>query len=58
MEKYKKVKGEADANLHEALPYLVKSLELNPNDEIVKGALKEAYANLKMNDELKKLMDK
>ncbi len=57
-EKYEKVKGEADANLHEALPYLEKSLVLNPNDEIVIGALKEAYANLKMNDKLKELMNK
>lgn len=57
-EKYEKLKGEADRNLQEALPYLEKSLALNPNDEIVIGALKEAYANLKMNDKLKELMDK
>lgn len=56
--KYEKIKGEADANLQEALPYLEKSLELNPDDNIVIGALKEAYANLKMNDKLKELMDK
>ena len=57
-EKYEKLKAQADADLHLALPYLEKSLELNPDDEVVLGALKEAYANLKMNDELKKLMDK
>lgn len=56
--KYEKIKGEADANLQLALPYLERSLELNPNDEIIIGALKEAYANLKMNDKLKELMDK
>lgn len=57
-EKYEKLKGEADADLYLALPYLEKALELQPNDEIVLGALKEAYANLKMNDKLKALMDK
>ena len=57
-EKYNKLKAEADANLHEALPYLEKSMELNPDDEIVLGALKETYSNLKMKDELKELMDK
>lgn len=56
--KYQKQKGEADADLHLALPYLEKSLELNPGDKIIIAALKEAYANLKMNDELKELMDK
>ncbi len=58
MEKYKKLKGLADADLHLALPYLEKSIELNPNDKIVISALKEAYANLKMNDKLKELMNK
>jgi len=57
-EKYEMLKGQADADLHLALPYLEKSLELNPDDNIVLGALKEAYANLKMNDKLKELMDK
>ena len=57
-EKYEKLKAQADADLHLALPYLERSIELNPDDEIVISALKEAYANLKMNDELKKLMDK
>lgn len=56
-EKYAKIKGEADADLHLALPYLEKSHEMNPDDEIVTGALKEAYANLKMNDKLQELMD-
>ncbi|MBC8321900.1 MAG: tetratricopeptide repeat protein [Bacteroidetes bacterium] len=58
MEKYNKLKGEADAYLYLALPYLEKSLELNPDDKVVIGALKEAYANLKMNDKLKELMNK
>lgn len=56
--KYEKIKGEADANLQEALPFLQKSHEIDPNDEVIIGALKEAYANLKMNDKLKELMDK
>jgi len=56
-EKYEKLKGEADADLHLALPYLEKSHELSPDDAIVTGALKEAYANLKMNDKLKELID-
>jgi len=56
--KYQKLKGEADADLHLALPYLEKSLELNPGDKVIIAALKEAYANLKMNDKLKELMDK
>ncbi len=55
-EKYEKLKGQADADLYLALPYLEKSHELSPDDAIVIGALKEAYANLKMNDELKELM--
>ena len=57
-EKYEKLKGEADADLYLALPYLEKSHELNPDDTIVIGALKEAYANLKLNDKLQELMDK
>jgi len=57
-EKYNKLKDQADADLHLALPYLEKSMELNPGDEVILSALKEAYANLKMNDELKELMDK
>lgn len=56
--KYEELKNEADAYLNLALPYLEQSLALNPNDEIVIGALKEAYANLKMNDKLQELMDK
>lgn len=55
-EKYEKLKGQADENLHKALPYLEKSLELNPEDDIVLNALKEAYANLRMNDKLKELI--
>lgn len=57
-EKYTELKKEADGYLNLALPYLEESLVLNPNDEIVIGALKEAYANLKMNDKLQELMDK
>lgn len=56
--KYEKLKGEADADLNLALPYLEKSHKLNPDDAVVTSALKEAYANLKMNDKLKELMDK
>lgn len=55
-EKYERLKGEADSDLNLALPYLEKSHKLNPDDAIVKGALKEAYTNLKMNDKLKALI--
>lgn len=58
VEKYEKLKLEADNNLKEALPFLEKSLEITPDDQIVLQALKEAYANLKMNDKIKELMDK
>lgn len=50
--KYEELKEAADENLKEALPYLEKSLSLNPEDNIVIGALNETYRNLKMNDEL------
>jgi len=56
-EKYTKLKEQADTDLHLALPYLEKSYELNPDDDIVKGALKETYINLKMNDKLKELLE-
>ncbi len=56
--KYEKLKGEADADLNLALPYLEKSHKLNPDDAVVTSALKETYANLKMNDKLKELMEK
>ncbi|MCP4911128.1 MAG: hypothetical protein GY907_10530, partial [Bacteroidetes bacterium] len=56
--KYEIIKGEADANLNKALPFLEKSHEIDPDDQVIIGALKEAYANLKMNDKLKELMDK
>ena len=46
---------EADAALEKALPYLEKSLELNPDDEYTLNALKEAYVRLKMNDKLENL---
>ena len=55
--KFDELKKQADDNLYKALPYLERSLELNPDDEIVKSALKEAYANLKMNDKLKSLTE-
>jgi len=53
--KYDELKKQADDNLYKALPYLERSLELNPGDQIVISALKEAYANLKMTDKLKEL---
>ncbi len=58
MKRYEVLKEEAEGYLHQALPYLEKSHEINPDDEIVVGALKEAYANLRMNDKLKELQDK
>lgn len=56
--KYDELKKQADDNLYKALPYLERSLELNPTDQVVISALKEAYANLKLNDKLKALMEK
>lgn len=55
--KFDELKKQADDNLYKALPFLERSLELNPGDEIVLSALKEAYANLKMNDKLKSLSE-
>ncbi len=55
--KFDELKKQADDNLFMALPFLERSLELNPGDEVVLAALKEAYANLKMNDKLKELAD-
>jgi len=55
--KYEELKSQADADLYLALPYLEKSHILSPDDNIVTGALKEAYANLKMNDKLQELID-
>ncbi|PIQ34735.1 MAG: hypothetical protein COW63_03095 [Bacteroidetes bacterium CG18_big_fil_WC_8_21_14_2_50_41_14] len=56
--KYDELKKQADDNLYKALPYLERSLELNPTDQVVISALKEAYANLKMNEKLNSLMEK
>jgi tetratricopeptide (TPR) repeat protein len=53
--KYDELKKKADDNLYKALPYLERSLQLNPGDEIVIAALKEAYSNLRMTDKLKEL---
>ncbi len=53
--KYDELKAQADENLNKALPYLERSLQLNPGDEVVISALKEAYTNLRMTDKLKEL---
>lgn len=55
MKEYDEIIGEADANLKQAVPWLEKSLELNPDDIYTLTALKEAYARLKMNDKLEEL---
>jgi len=58
MKEYDELIAQADTNLEKALPYLEKSLELNPEDVYTIAALKEAYARLKMNDKLQDLLDK
>ena len=58
MKEYDELIAKADTNLEKALPYLEKSLELNPEDVYTIAALKEAYARLKMNDKLQDLLDK
>lgn len=58
MKEYDALIEKADANLVLALPYLEKSLEINPVDEFTINALKEAYARLKMNEKLEGLNQK
>lgn len=55
MKEYDILIAEADENLKLSLPWLEKSMELNPHDTYTKTALKEAYARLKMNDKLEEL---
>jgi len=53
--KYDEYNQKATAFLEQAVPFLEKSLEINPDDESTLTALKEAYARLKMNDKLENL---
>jgi tetratricopeptide (TPR) repeat protein len=53
--KYDEYNQQATTFLERAVPYLEKSLEINPDDASTLTALKEAYARLKMNDKLEKL---
>ncbi len=55
---FKAMEKEANANLKNAIPWLEKAFEINPNDKPTFNGLKEAYARLKMNDKLKELMSK
>jgi len=55
MKEYDLLIADADSNLTKSLPYLEKSLELNPDDIFTINALKEAYARLKMNDKLEEM---
>lgn len=55
VKEYDELISQADENLMKAVPWLEKSLELNPDDLFTKNALKEAYARLKMNDKLEEL---
>ena len=56
--KYDEMIAEAQEILKQALPYLEKAYEINPNDQDLINSLKEVYANLKMNEKLEELMDK
>ena len=53
--KYDEYNDQATGYLELAVPYLEKSLELQPDDLPTINALKEAYARLKMNDKLENL---
>ena len=55
VKEYDELNTAADENLKKAVPWLEKSLELSPDDQFTKTALKEAYARLKMNDKLQEL---
>ena len=55
IEKYNELTEKANENLAKAVPFLEKSLEVNPEDGPTIAALKEAYARLKMNDKLEEL---
>lgn len=54
-EKYNAKIAESDVNLKEALPFLEKAHELDPEDTYVVQALKSVYSNLKMLDKAKAL---
>ena len=58
IDKYNELTDKANENLAKAVPFLEKSLEINPADAPTIAALKEAYARLKMNDKLDQLNDK
>ena len=58
LEKYNELTDKANENLAKAVPFLEKSLEINPDDAPTIAALKEAYARLKMNDKLEELNKK
>ena len=58
IDKYNELTKKANDNLAKAVPFLEKSLEINPEDGPTIAALKEAYARLKMNDKLKELNEK
>ena len=55
--KYDKLKGDADVMLKKAIPYLEKAHQLQPKDMSSMAALKEIYARLQMNDQLKLIND-
>ena len=58
IDKYNELTEKANESLAKAVPFLEKSLEINPEDGPTIAALKEAYARLKMNDKLDKLNNK
>lgn len=55
VDEYAVLTDKANENLAKAVPYLEKSLEINPEDAPTISALKEAYARLKMTDKLEKM---
>ena len=55
--KYDKLKNDADVMLKKAIPYLEKAHKLEPKDMSSMSALKEIYARLHMDDQLKAIND-
>jgi len=55
MKTFKKLEGERNVLYNQALPYLEKSHQLNPDGKDSKVALKEIYARMSMFDKLKEL---
>lgn len=54
-DKYNNLLKEADELIRKALPYMEKAHQMDSSDIVIKTALKEIYARLKMNDKVAEL---